>query len=104
MKDKEHTLGSVLVPVAELKSSPKKLWLPLQPHKKASEAHGSLQLSCWVTHRESTLDSTPNRASEHSMLWSDNSKGAGVGSGDTVKKVDEVCGMHTCHGLCDFDS
>lgn len=49
VKDKEHTLGLVTVPIAGLGSSPSKFWLPLQPHKRASEVHGSLQLSCWVT-------------------------------------------------------
>ena len=48
VKDKEHTLGSVTVPIAGLGSSPSKIWLPLQPHKRASEVHGSLQLGCWV--------------------------------------------------------
>ena len=49
VRDKEHTLGTVAVPLSGLTSSPNKLWLPLQPHKKASEVHGSLQVGCWVS-------------------------------------------------------
>lgn len=49
VKDREHTLGTVTVPLSGLSSSPNKLWLPLQPHKKTSEVHGSLQVGCWVT-------------------------------------------------------
>lgn len=49
VKDREHTLGSVSIPLSELSNSPNRLWLPLQPHKRASEAHGSLQVGCWVT-------------------------------------------------------
>ena len=49
VKDKEHTLGVVTVALFGLPSSPNKQWLPLQPHKKASKAHGSLQVACWAT-------------------------------------------------------
>lgn len=54
LKDKDHTLGSVTLPVSRLGTSPSKVWLPLQPHKRASEAHGSLLLSCWVTNNSTT--------------------------------------------------
>jgi hypothetical protein len=47
VKEREHTLGTIAVPVAGLSRSRDKSWFPLQPHKRASEAHGSLQLSCW---------------------------------------------------------
>lgn len=42
-------MGSVFIPLSELSNSPNRLWLPIQPHKRASEAHGSLQVGCWVT-------------------------------------------------------
>jgi hypothetical protein len=57
VKEREHTLGTIAVPVAGLSRSRDKSWFPLQPHKRASEAHGSLQLSCWVT--TSVRDSNP---------------------------------------------
>lgn len=49
VKDREHTLGSVSIPLSELSNSPNRLWLPIQPHKRAIEPHGSLQVGCWVT-------------------------------------------------------
>ena len=65
MKDREHTLGSVTVALAGLKSSPERLWLPLQPHKRAHEAHGSLQLSCWVAGSgNSAVECFPARSSD----------------------------------------
>lgn len=48
VRDKEHTLGSVSVPIAGLTGSPNKQWLPLQPHKRSSDAHGSVLVGCWV--------------------------------------------------------
>ena len=66
IKDKEHTLGSVSVPVPGLPTSPNKQWLPLQPHKRASEAHGSLQVGCWVSSSgsgEKVSDQIPSTSS-----------------------------------------
>ena len=48
VKDRDHTLGSVALALAELPGSRNRLWLPLQPYKRAHEAHGSLQVGCWA--------------------------------------------------------
>ena len=87
MKDKEHTLGSVTVPLLGLGKSRNKFWLPLQPHKRASEAHGSLQLSCWVS--SNGEESRGTRKTTGSCANSD-IREAGPHS-DTEPEAEKVC-------------
>ena len=100
MKDKEHTLGIVTVALSGLSTAPNKQWLPLQSHKKASKAHGSLQVGCWVTEyweKGSAQEAQPQNScgsfllrhpatgNRHSM--SERTLRGGRGEGDT--------GLHT---------
>ena len=97
MKDKEHTLGSVTVPLSGLGNSPNKFWLPLQPHKRASEAHGSLQLSCWV--RSDGEESRGTRKTTGSCATSDIQE-AGPHS-DTEPEAEKVCNAMCGYGRID---
>lgn len=69
VKDREHTLGSVTMPLSELSNSPNRLWLPLLPHKRASEVHGSLQVGCWVTSYHQ-CERVPPATHEEVRVWS----------------------------------
>ena len=91
VKDKEHTLGSVTVPISGLGNSPNKFWLPLQPHKRASDVHGSLQLSCWITSNGEQSKGNRTRATrqqETGSHYSDNEQEA--------EKVRDAMPKDTC--------
>ena len=49
VKDKDHTIGVVKVPVTSLTTASQTAWFPLQPHKRSSEAQGELQVEYWLS-------------------------------------------------------
>lgn len=108
VKDKEHTLGTVTVPLSGLSSSANKLWLPLQPHKKASEVHGSLQVGCWVascSEKERLSDEVhlQNSHALHQSFSSSRHAGRGPAGEQADEDKDEVTHLNTlycCHVNC----
>ena len=49
VRDRDHTLGVVSIPISEVPSRPGERWHGLQPHRKSHEAHGELLVKCWVS-------------------------------------------------------
>lgn len=78
VKDREHTLGVVSLPLSDLSNHRNKVWLPLQPHKRSHEASGELQVGCWVTSyhtREAASPGTSHASSQEELLKSKISRG-----------------------------
>lgn len=49
LRDKDHTIGIVTIPLSSINRRRSEQWWPLQPYKREKEVHGELLLQCWVS-------------------------------------------------------
>lgn len=78
VKDKDHTIGVVKVPVTSLTTISQTTWLPLEPHKKSSEAHGDLQVEYWLS---TPFSAEVNERSNSVSVMEDFAERGSVGTG-----------------------
>ena len=78
VKDKEHTIGVVKVPIATLTTVSQLTWFPLEPHKRSSEAHGELQVEYWVN---APFSAEVDETSSSAPAVEDVAERGGLGSG-----------------------
>ena len=71
LRDKDHTVGIVTIPLSSINRRRNEQWWSLQPYKREKEAHGELLLQCWV----SEWRPLPTAAS----AWADNSPASSCG-------------------------
>ena len=71
VKDKDHTIGSLKIPVNTAKTTAQLQWHPLEPHKKGSAAHGELLIEYWLNSpfksEPATVLRTPSPVSDEAV-------------------------------------
>lgn len=81
VKDKDHTIGVVKVPLTSFTTVSQTTWFPLEPHKRSSEAHGELLVEYWLSAPFRTEEEPAEERPNGAPIVEDIMEGAQLGSG-----------------------